>query len=94
MSPEYWKRRLAKLGLALTVYDRDHILGNVTQEWIVFVEPLDRFRSDPRFRPLIGIAIHQSRDEAIRIAVSDFEQAEAQQIREKVVLALAGEQRA
>lgn len=90
MSPSYWKRRLAKLGLALTVYDRSHMLGDVTQEWTVFVEPMDRSRSDPRFRPLVGIAIHQSRDEAIRIAVTDFERAEAEQLHEKVVLALAG----
>lgn len=66
------------------------MLGDVTQEWTVFVEPIDRSRSDPRFRPLVGIAIHQSRDEAIRIAVTDFERAEAEQLREKVVLALAG----
>lgn len=90
MSPECWKRRLAKRGIALTVYDRSHMLGDVTQEWTVFVEPTDRSRSDPRFRPLIGIAIHQSRDEAVRIAVADFERAEAEQLREKVVLALAG----
>ena len=90
MSPKYWKRRLAQLGLNLTIYDRSHMLGDVTQEWTVFVEPIDRSRSDPRFRPLVGIAIHQSRDEAIRIAVTDFERAEAEQLREKVVLALAG----
>jgi len=85
MSVEYWKRRLAKRGLALTVYDMEP-----TRDWTCFVEPIDRSRSDVRFRPLIGIAIHRFRDEAIRNAVADFEFAEAEQLREKVALALAG----
>lgn len=88
MSPECWKRRLAKLGLALTIYERE------PQDWTVFVEPTEKSRNDIRFRPLIGIGVHLSRDEAVRIAVADFERAEAEQIRERVALALAGEQRA
>ena len=89
MSPEHWKRRLAKSGLALTIYE-----GQVVHDWTVFVEPVDRSRNDKRFRPLMGIGVHAFRDEAVRIAVADFEQAEEQQLREKVTLALAGEQRA
>jgi len=90
MSPEQWSKRLTKRGLVLDFYEG---VGPL-QEWTVFIQPIDTSRGDPRFRPLIGIAIHVSRDEAIRMAVADFDFAEAEQLREKVALALAGEQRA
>lgn len=86
MSPLRWKERLAKRGLVLTIYE-----GETTHDWTVFIEPVDKSRNDNRFRPLIGIGVHSFRDEAIQIAVADFDEKEADLKREQVALALAGQ---
>ena len=86
MSPVCWERRLAKRGLVLTIYESEVLL-----DWTVFVEPIDKSRNDNQFRPLIGIGVHSFRDEAVRLAVADFDEKEAELKREQTVRALAGE---
>lgn len=93
MSPERWRRRLAKRGLDVWFLEHGpgYVGDCVLSEWTAVVEPMDHSRNDIRFRPLLGLGRHGSRDEAARRAVQHLNEVEQDMRREIALLALAGE---
>lgn len=92
MSPKAWQRRLAKRGLRARFLEHGpgYVGDDVQTVWTVLVERISGHH-DTRFLPLIGVGMHSSRDVAVKAAVAHFGAREAEQKREQVVLALAGE---
>jgi hypothetical protein len=68
-----------------------YVGDTVIEEWTAVVEPMDSSRNDVRFRPLIGLGRHLSRDAAGKLAVAHLTEAEQNMQREIAVLALAGD---
>jgi hypothetical protein len=93
VSPEAWERRLAKRGLRVRFWEHGpgYVGDCVMEEWTAVVEPMGSSRNDIRFRPLIGLGQHLSRDAAVKLAVARLEAVEQDMHREIALLALAGE---